>query len=133
MCIRDSQFVESPDERTAAAIKNRLIDLETAKLADRGDERQTSVNLQEAAHPSIFISGWRPFIGWVCAGALAYVFLLYPFLMWGLAVSESTVQPPPNVDLNALYPLMMGLLGMGGLRTFEKMKKVHRNSMRGEK
>ena len=93
------RFVETKDEKTAAELKNRLLDLERAKLADRGDERQVEVNRAEAQHSSVFVAGWRPSIGWLCTAALAYAYLLYPMLLWGLAVSGSTVEPPPLSSL----------------------------------
>ena len=124
------RFVETQDEKTAAELKNRLLDLERAKLADRGDERQTEVNKEEAKHTSLFVAGWRPSIGWICALALGYVYIWYPLMTWALVVFGSELVVPPNVDLNALYPLMLGLLGLGGMRSFEKHKGVHRNSMK---
>lgn len=127
------QFVETKDEKTAAELKNRLLDLEAAKLADRGDERQVQVNLQEAAHPSAYVAGWRPAVGWICVLALGYVYLAYPFLQWGLAISGSTVELPPNLDLGALFPLLTGMLGLGAMRTAEKFRQVHRNNMKEPK
>ena len=76
---------------------------------------QIEINKQEAAHRSIFVAGWRPFIGWVCGAALAYDFVGRPILM---IFHVNAI----NIDSSLLYPLIMGMLGFGGLRTFEKLK-----------
>ena len=108
---------------------------ELKKLDQSGDLQkmmgQLEVNKVEAAHPSIFVSGWRPFIGWVCGAALVYNYIVYNFLLWGMVVFKAKVAPPPAMELETLLPVLFGMLGMGGLRTFEKMKKVSRNNMKG--
>lgn len=76
---------------------------------------QAEINKMEAGHRSIFVAGWRPFIGWVCGVGLAYDFLTRPLLVsFGVAA--------PDIDASSLYPLIAGMLGLGGLRTFEKVK-----------
>lgn len=79
---------------------------------------QIAVNQQEAAHKSIFVSGWRPFIGWVCGIALAYSTIASPFLAIWFAV--------PAVNVELLWPVLGGMLGLGGMRTVEKTKGVAR-------
>ncbi len=77
---------------------------------------QIEINKIEAASKSLFVSGWRPFIGWVCGIGLMYNILLSPFLdIWF---------EMPSVDPSLLYPVLMGMLGLGGMRSFEKVKKV---------
>ena len=79
---------------------------------------QLEVNKVEAASKSLFVSGWRPFIGWVCGVGLMYNVLLSPFLdIWF---------DMPSVDPALLYPVLMGMLGLAGARTFEKTKGVSR-------
>lgn len=85
---------------------------------------QIDVNKAEASNPSMFVAGWRPFIGWVCGSALAYTYVGYPFLLWILSVWKPGVVPPVLGNDGMLYELMFGMLGMGGLRTFEKVKGV---------
>lgn len=85
------------------------------------DVKQLEVNAAEAANPSVFVAGWRPFIGWVCGGALAYTYILVPFLTFGFAVAGKPLPTLPVLD-GALWELMFGMLGMGALRTFEKIK-----------
>lgn len=87
---------------------------------------QMQINQAEAASSSVFVAGWRPFIGWVCGAALAYTFLGYPILMWASALWFPNVTPPSLRMDEMLYQLLFGMLGMGALRTFEKVKGVAR-------
>ena len=80
-------------------------------------EKQIEINKQEAKSKSLFIAGWRPFIGWTCAFGILYEFLFNPFLT-GFGYNF------PSIEISALHSLIMGMLGLGGLRTFEKVKKV---------
>ena len=84
---------------------------------------QLDVNRAEASSPSAFTSGWRPAIGWVCGLALLFQYILRPILMWYGIVTGHQWPPLPGIDDN-LWQLMLGLLGLGGLRTFEKTKGV---------
>jgi len=84
---------------------------------------QMDVNKAEASSPNAFTSGWRPAIGWVCGLALLFQYILRPILMWYGIVTGHQWPPLPGIDDN-LWQLMLGLLGLGGLRTFEKTKGV---------
>ena len=86
---------------------------------------QLEVNKAEAAHKSIFVAGWRPFVGWVCGVALAYHFILAPLLQFGFALG-GVEQDLPEFEFGQLSTVLMGMLGLGALRTFEKMKGVSR-------
>ncbi|WP_375180662.1 3TM-type holin [Enterococcus rotai] len=79
---------------------------------------QVDLNKVEAAHKSIFVAGWRPFVGWVCGFGLLYNVILAPFLDFWLTV--------PEVETDLLYPVLLGMLGLGGMRSFEKVKRVSR-------
>ena len=80
---------------------------------------QLAINKQEAAHKSLFVSGWRPAIGWTCGTGLLFNVILHPIIsIW--------VDMPP-VDTALLYPVLLGMLGLGGLRTYEKFKGVARD------
>lgn len=83
---------------------------------------QSDINKVEAANEHIFVSGWRPFIGWVCGAALAYHFILQPLIAF---IASATGHPItlPVFDMNTLYTVLMGMLGLGTMRTFEKIKK----------
>lgn len=87
------------------------------------DAAQLKVNAVEAAHTSIFVAGWRPFIGWVCGAAFAYHFVFQPVLVFSLAMFGKMV-PTPVFPMETLLTVLMGLLGLGGLRTYEKFKGV---------
>ena len=84
---------------------------------------QIEVNKEEAKSESLFKSGWRPAIGWTCTLGLIYNFVLYPFLLWLVAVTGSTIVPPPLIS-DILMELVFALLGLGGLRTYEKVKGI---------
>ena len=86
---------------------------------------QLEVNKAEAAHKSVFVAGWRPFVGWVCGVALAYHFILAPLLQFSFALAGME-QELPEFDFSQLSTVLMGMLGLGGIRTFEKMKGVSR-------
>ena len=87
---------------------------------------QLEVNKVEAASSSVFVAGWRPFIGWTCGSALAYTYIAYPLLMWAQAFWFPHINPPVLGIDNMLYELLFGMLGMAGFRTFEKIKGVAR-------
>ena len=91
--------------------------------AQAADQAQSDINKVEAGSGSAFVAGWRPFIGWVCGCALAFQYILRPFLIWGCDLAHVAVMNIPGLDDN-LWQLMLGMLGMGGLRTFEKVKGV---------
>lgn len=86
---------------------------------------QIDVNKAEASHKSLFVAGWRPFVGWVCAGALAYHFILQPVLVFAISVYGVSITLP-EFDMGSLMTILMGMLGLGGLRTLEKVQKVSR-------
>lgn len=80
-------------------------------------ELQSEINKVEAQHRTIFVAGWRPFIGWVCGFALAYNFVLRDMLIWYFG--ENTA--PPALQMEHLMTVLVGMLGLGGMRTFEKL------------
>ena len=86
---------------------------------------QAMANIEEAKHKSVFVAGWRPAIGWVCAIGLGYQFLILPFA--GLINAYSLLPAElPSIQAAELTTLVMALLGLGGLRTFEKSKGLTR-------
>ena len=87
------------------------------------DKNQTEVNKAEAGHASLFVAGWRPWIGWVCGAALAFQFVFSPLAVWLSASIGHPLPTPPKLD-DSLWQLMTGMLGIAGLRTYEKMKGV---------
>ena len=91
------------------------------RLAQRPSLAQIEVNRVEAHHRSVFVAGWRPFIGWICGVALAWNFILRDFLVWGFTVWAPETSVPAALQLEHLLTVLLSLLGLGGLRTFEKM------------
>jgi hypothetical protein len=101
---------------------------ELATMADRHAQdlalAQIEVNKAEAASGSIFKGGWRPFIGWVCGGAFAYHFVLQPVIVFAVLTAGVELPPLPEFDMASLMTVMMGMLGLGGLRTYEKKQGI---------
>ena len=87
---------------------------------------QSDINKVEAASAKTFVAGWRPFIGWVCGAALLLAYILGPLFTWITALAGRPT-PFPAFDIGTLMPLMFGLLGMGTLRTVEKVKGAQGN------
>lgn len=87
------------------------------------DLGQMEVNKAEAS-TDMFRGGWRPFVGWICGAALGYQFLLRPLLVWGTALGGHADVVPPELDLGDLMTVLGGMLGLGSLRTFERVKGV---------
>ena len=110
--------------------KNALAD-EIATMAERHAQElakgQLEVNKTEAAHKSLFVAGWRPFIGWICGVAMLANFLLIPMANFVLDLSGST-NTIPLIELETMMPVLMGMLGLGAMRSFEKVKKVSREN-----
>lgn len=116
-----------PDPTAAAEAK-----LKALELAQRGelavldaDMRlalgQIEVNKVEAG-TDLFRGGWRPAVGWVCVAGLGYQLVMRPLLPWLVSVAGVQVPPLPPIDTDTLMVLLTGMLGLGGLRTFEKVK-----------
>ena len=108
--------------------KKLQINLELAKLADEADKRlhdemiaQTEVNKAEATHRSIFVAGWRPFIGWTGGLGLAWTFVVGPMAEF-LARLFGWAGTMPVLDVTQLMVLVTGMLGFGGLRSYDKQK-----------
>lgn len=88
-------------------------------------QAQIAVNQAEAANPNLFVSGWRPAVGWICVLSLAYQYVLYPLLLWLTAFWPQIVAPRPVLS-DMLYELLFGMLGLAGMRTYEKLKGIAR-------
>jgi hypothetical protein len=81
---------------------------------------QLNINANEAKHKSVFVAGWRPFIGWTGGAAMAYQFILYPILLWVIAFAYPEVTAPPVLETGALFSIVTGMLGVGAMRSFDK-------------
>lgn len=89
---------------------------------------QLAINKQEAAHKSMFVAGWRPFIGWTCGVVIAYNWVVYPFLKVLVLVFMDAPPELPVLTLGEMMPVILGMLGLGGFRSWEKHNGVARES-----
>jgi len=129
-------------EKIVDPVQLAKIDLQLSELEQMANQGQISINRVEAAHKNIFVAGWRPFIGWVCGIAIMYAFVLQPLLEWATAIFHFTVEvktmvegkevienvliSAPKLQVDTLYQLVLAMLGMAGLRTYEKYNSVAR-------
>jgi len=111
---------ERNEKRLELAKAERDFSLSALTLLEKSDEKQADVNIEEVRTGSIFMAGWRPAIGWIGVLALAYQFVAYPFLLW-LNVSQN---PPPPLDAGVLFSMVTGMLGIGAMRSFDKMQET---------
>ena len=113
------KFFTTPEEKAAAQ-------LELLKLEQDGELKnilgQLEVNAREAAHPSMFVAGWRPAVGWICALGLGYQTILHNLIGWLSHIYGWT--PPPAPDTDTLLYILGAMLGIGALRTYEKKSGV---------
>lgn len=116
------KVVPDADERYRLA--NEISTLATRQAHDIA-KAQIEVNKEEAQSHSMFVAGWRPATGWICAIGLATNYLFVPICNFVLTVTESPITVPP-LDLSEMMPVLLGMLGLGGLRTYEKTKDVAR-------
>lgn len=118
-----SDLITTDKERLEMALREKELD-------QRLDIAQIGVNQAEAQHSSIFVAGWRPAIGWIGAAAMAYQFLLYPIMLWGWTYLQGMgwipvgLTPPPVLDADQLWVILSGILGIAGMRSYEKSKGV---------
>ena len=117
------KFIEDKDQKARLAH-------EVATMAQNHAQElakaQLEVNKVEAAHKSLFVSGWRPFIGWTCGLGMFGNFITIPFSNFVLALLSIDIVIP-LVPLETMMPVLMGMLGLGAMRTYEKKNAVHRD------
>ena len=116
------KFVEDKDLKTKLSheLKSQIVSLDLA---------QAQTNLDQAKHPSIFVAGARPAIMWICAFGLGWQFVFQPVAVWIIAVGGIDVVLP-IIETEGLLSLTLALLGLGGMRSFEKSKGIQRNNMK---
>ncbi len=108
------QFVETDEEK-------RAFETVMARMAMEPAKAQVELNKIEAGHRTMFVAGWRPFIGWTCGIALAYNYIARDLLAWAVTASGSTMALPPALQMEHLMTILLGMLGLGGMRTVEKL------------
>lgn len=119
------KFIEDKDQKNALAHEIATMSERHAQELAKG---QLEVNKAEAASGSVFQGGWRPFIGWVCGVAFAYHFVLQPFIIFGVSAAGIEILELPVFDMSSLMTVLMGMLGLGAMRSVEKIKKVSKES-----
>jgi len=118
-----------PDPAAKAAAQLQLLQLQQSSDFKQLDAdlqvqiAQIGVNTAEANSPSLFKGGWRPYIGWACGGAFSYNFIIQPLLAW-VSSAFWHVPIPPSLDWPMMSPVMMGMLGLGAMRTYERVSGV---------
>ena len=117
------KFIEDKDKKNAIAHKIATMAQEHAQVLSKA---QIEVNKKEAEHKSLFVAGWRPAVGWVCCLGMASNFLVIPMANFALALSDSTIVIP-LIALSEMMPVLLGMLGLGAMRTVEKAKGVQRD------
>lgn len=124
------EFITTDKEKAQLALEARKLDLDEQRIGQATDLAQTEVNKVEAANASLFVAGWRPAIGWIGGAAMAYQFLAYPLLQWGWALLQSRgyipagLAAPPVMASDQLWVILSGILGIAGMRTYEKRSGV---------
>ncbi len=122
--LADDLFT-SDEERGRLAIENRKLDLAEQQLAQQGDADQIKINVEEAKSSSLFVAGWRPAVGWLCAAACGWNWLGLPMAKFAAAWAGHPIDMAP-APMDEMMPVLLGMLGLGSLRTFEKVRKVAR-------
>tara|TARA_B110000503_G_C7049641_1_gene371738 strand:- start:192 stop:590 length:399 start_codon:yes stop_codon:yes gene_type:complete len=116
------KFIEDKDQKNVLAQQLATMSERHAQELAKG---QIEVNKVEASSSSLFVSGWRPAVGWVCVLGMAGNFIIIPLANFVLALSDSNITIP-LVDTATMMPVLMGMLGLGAMRSAEKIKKVSR-------
>lgn len=114
--------VETEEGRLKVLDMAHQIELAALEADRHSQMAQIQLNQIEAASPNLFKSGWRPAVGWTCVAALCYQFLLRPIVPWIVGLFNATIDPMPVLDMGSLMTILLGMLGLGGYRTFEKVK-----------
>lgn len=114
---------EKMSEKDKAQIESAVL-LELSKMDFSQLQGQLAINLAEARSENVFVSGWRPAVGWTCAASLAYTFVIQPMAAFAIGVWRLQLPPLPVLDTGSLMAILGGLLGLGGMRTYEKIKGV---------
>lgn len=117
------KFIPDADERNRLAHEIATMSERHAHELAKG---QIEINKVSAAHKSMFVAGWRPFVGWTCGVALAWHFVGQPLAVFVIAIAGVETPPLPVFEMESLLTVLLGMLGLGGLRTFEKTKNVAR-------
>ena len=125
------EMKDLPDARDhIERMMQRELEAALVKYDNEIQLQQIKTNQEEAKSPNIFVSGWRPAVGWVCVAGLGWNFILHPLLGWGWGFFQVQGDIPPDVELGPLMVLLTGMLGFGGMRSIEKIQGVARKGFK---
>lgn len=121
-----------PDKQKNAEMKAQAVQAQAANdlatLHELGQQAiaQLDVDKTEAGSASLFVAGWRPFVGWCCGAAFAYAFVLQPLAVFACTAAHWSLDPKelPSLDISSMMPVLLGMLGLGAMRTYEKQQGV---------
>ena len=128
-----------PDPAQQAEQRLKLTQMaQDGKLAELNAEvqlmlGQIETNKEQAKHKSLFVAGARPAVIWTCCASLGFTGIVHPLLIWVWAFAGLDGAPPPPLDIGYMAPILTGLLGLGGMRSFDKAKGTQTDSIRGSK
>jgi hypothetical protein len=121
------KIIDAIDKHLPLSPEKKIeIEMELAKMDFEQMQGQIEINKVEAANPKTFVAGWRPFIGWICGTAFALHFILFPLADLGCKIAHYPFEKPA-LDVQSLMTLALALLGLGTMRTFEKINNTQGN------
>lgn len=122
-------YIPDPQKKAEAQLKLQTeLDANSQALLDAltaVDKAQAETNTEEAKSPNLFIAGWRPCVGWTCGLAFAWAFVLQPVAVFVLAASGHPITGLPAINISEMMPVLLGMLGLAGMRSWEKQQGVH--------
>jgi len=127
--ILDGVLKLIPDKNARAAAKEQF-EAQILVAMTGLVQGQLAINQKEAEHGSIFVAGWRPAIGWICGSALGWNYIVQPIITWAAFISGVDLADAPRLDSAELTTILLGMLGLGGLRTYEKRLGVARTGLK---
>ena len=122
-------LIPNPKARATAKAK---FEKDLRQAVTRPNQAPAEIKKIETGHSSIFVAGWRPFIGWVCGIGILWAFIIQPIANWAIANFQIGVNNLPQIPTEGHFVLVLAMLGMGGLRTCEKIKHVSRETNPGK-
>lgn len=112
------------DELFTSKEELRKLEIEEKRLELQANRDQVSINKTEARHKSIFVAGWRPFLGWIIGSAIALKFIIKPLFDYIFSICGLDIPDIPEIEAEALYPIILGMLGLSVTRSYDKKNKT---------
>lgn len=118
--------VVDPNKQAEIELKLQEMEQKALEYSFLLQKSQADINLEEAKNPNLFVSGWRPSVGWVCSLSFFANFFVIPLGCWVAKFFDKVINPP-SFDMQTLMTVLLAMLGIGGMRTYEKIKGAHNN------